>query len=160
MKQKPLAVMLMLIIIGVFICAAVVYAFIVPDFGMSLAEAGNGEFAYMYAPWFWFVTGTSLPVAAALVLAFIIAVNIYRDRSFIMLNAKLLAGISILAAIDTAYFFIGNIVFLLLDMHQGGLFILCMLVCFVGVAVTVAAAALSHYARKAAELKEQAELTI
>lgn len=160
MKQKTLALMLMAVVVGVALCAAFVYIFIVPEFGMSLAEAGNGEFRYMYAPWFWFVTGTSVPVAAGLVLAFMISLNIYRDRSFTMQNAKLLMWISILAAADTVYFFIGNVVLLFLNMHHGGFFILCMLVCFAGVAVTVAAGALSHYTRKAAELREESELTI
>ena len=88
MKQKTLAALLMAIIIGVAACAAVVYILLVPEFGMDLANAGEGEFRYMYAPWYWFIMGTALPVAAALVLAFIIAVNISRDRSFCMENAK------------------------------------------------------------------------
>ena len=160
MKQKTLAAMLMAIIIGVAICAAVVYVFLVPEFGMSLANAGDGEFMYMYAPWYWFIMGTALPVAAALVLAFIISVNISRDRSFCMENARLLAAISILALVDGAYFFTGNVVFMLLNMNHPGVFIISMLVCFACVAVCAAAAALSHYARKAAELKEQTDLTI
>lgn len=160
MKQKTLAIVLMAIIIGVAICAAVVYIILVPEFGMSLAKAGSGEFRYMYAPWYWFIMGTALPVAAALVLSFLIAVNIARDRSFCMENAKLLAVISILALVDGAYFFIGNVIFIFLSMNHPGVFVLSMLVCFACVAVSVAAAALSHYARKAAELKEQADLTI
>lgn len=152
--------MLMAVIICAAICAAVVYIFVIPDFGGSLAEAGDGEFRHLYSPWLWFVSITALPLAAALVLAFMIAVNIMRDRSFCAQNARLLAVIGVLAAVDTLYFFVGNVVLMLLNMNHPGLFLLCMLACFIGAAAAVAAAALSHYARKAAELKEQADLTI
>ncbi len=160
MKQKTLALLLKIVIVGVAVCAAVVYAAIIPETGKSLAELGGGEFAPMLTPWLVFVSLTALPVAAALVLAFVIAVNIGRGRSFCMRNAKLLAVISVLAAVDSAYFLIGILVLFFLGMNHPGIFILSLMVCFAGLAVTVAAAALSHYARKAAVLQEQNDLTI
>ena len=160
MKQKTLAIMLMAVIIGVAVCAAVVYVFVIPELGRSLAEMGGGEIRNMYSPWIWFVSFTSVPVAAALAIAFLIALNIRRDRSFCMQNARFLAVIGILAAADTLYFFIGNIVLLFLNMNHPGLFLFDMLVCFFGLAVTLICAALSHYTRKAAELRADADLTI
>lgn len=157
MKQKTLSFALKALIIGVAICCAVVYAAILPALGHDLAV---DEFASWYLPWYLFLLGTALPVAAALVLSWIIASNIGRDRSFCMQNAKLLAVMSILAAADTAYFFIGNVVFMLLNMTHGGVILLSLFICMVGVGAAVVLAALSHYARKAAELKEQTDLTI
>ncbi len=160
MKQKTLAIMLMVVIIGVAICAAIVYAYIVPHFGLELATSGKGVISPKYLPWLVFTSLTAIPVAIVLIMSFIISVNISRNRSFCMENARLLAIISILAAVGTFYFFAGNVVFVIVKMHNGGFFVLNMLVCFAGFAMSVAAAALSHYARKAAALKEQADLTI
>ena len=160
MKQKTLALLLKLVIIGVAVCAAAVYAFIVPEMGRSLAEMDGGEFAHLYTPWIILISLTAVPVAAALVCAFIIAVNIGRDKSFCLQNAKLLAVISVLAAVDTAFFFTANLVMLFLNASHPGIVIVSLFICFAGVAVTVAAAALSHYARKAAELQSDSDLTI
>ena len=160
MKQKTLAIMLLFVIVGVAACAALVYCVIVPELGMDLASQNNGEFMYLYKPWLIFILGTALPVAAALVISVVIAVNIMKNRSFCRANAKLLGVISILAAADTAYFFIGNIIFLFRNMSHPGVMIFSMITCIAGAVVTVIAAALSHYAYKAAALKEQCDLTI
>lgn len=160
MKQKTLAIMLMSVIIGVAICAAVVYVYIVPHFGLDLATSGRGEISPKYLPWLIFTSLTAIPVAIVLIMAFIISVNISRNRSFCRENARLLAIISILSAVGTFYFFAGNVVFVILKMHNSAFFVLNMLVCFAGFAMTFTTAALSHYARKAADLKEEADLTI
>lgn len=161
MNQKTLALMLKIIIIGVALCAAAVYIWIIPqELGKPLAEAGNGEFAYCYTPWVIIVSLTALPVAAALVISWMIADNIGKDRSFCIQNAKLLAVISVLAIADTVYFFIANIVMLLLNMSHPGVMLISLFICFVGVAAAVVAAALSHYAYKAAKLQNESDLTI
>ena len=160
MKQKTLAIMLLFVIVGVAACGILVYSVIVPELGKDLASQGNGEFAYLYKPWLYFILGTAVPVAAALVISVVIAINIMKNRSFCRTNARLMGVISILAAADTAYFFIGNVVFLLRNMSHPGVMIFSMITCIAGAVVTVVAAALSHYAYKAAELKEQCDLTI
>lgn len=160
MKQKTLARLIMAAIIGVAICLIFAYVFIIPAFAQHLGRSGGGEFASFVKPWLIFVSITALPLFAMLVLAFMIAVNISRDRSFSIKNAKFLAAMSILAAADAAYFFIGNVVLLFLSMNHPGIFLFDMLVCFFGLAVALICAALSHYTRKAAELRADADLTI
>lgn len=160
MKQKTLAGLIMAAIIGVAVCLLIVYAFIIPSLAKSLGSLGEGEFRSFVTPWLIFVSITALPLIAMLVLAFMIAVNIRRDRSFIINNAKYLAAMSLLAAADTHYFFIGNVVLLLLNMNHPGLFLFDMLVCFIGLTVALVCGVLSHYARKAALLREDADLTI
>ncbi|MBO4384954.1 MAG: DUF2975 domain-containing protein [Clostridia bacterium] len=160
MKQKTLARLIMAAIIGVALCLLIAYIFIIPAFAEHLAGIAGGEFASFKTPWLVLVSITALPLFAMLALAFVIAVNISRDRSFIMTNAKLLAAMSLLAAADSAYFFVGNVVMLLLNMNHPGVFLFDMIICFLGLAVTLICAALSHYARKAAEMKADAELTI
>lgn len=162
MKQKTLSSLLKIIIIGVALCAALVYCWIVPEvMGRPLAEAGDGEFSYLFAPWLIVISITALPIAAALVLSWIIAANIGRDRSFCLQNAKLLFAIALLALADTVYFF-GGVIFLMLRYKVGhpSVLLFTLLICFVGLAVTVAAAGLSHLVRKAAALQEQSDLTI
>ena len=76
-------------------------------------------------------------------------------------NAKLLAIIAILAIADAAYFFTAVVALgLVYKVWHPGVVIFTLMVCFAGVGVAVAAAALSHYARKGAELQEQSDLTI
>ncbi|MBQ1519868.1 MAG: hypothetical protein IIZ56_00185 [Clostridia bacterium] len=80
MSQKTLSILLKTVIIGVALCLAAVYAWIIPEVGAPLAEAGGGEFAHLYGPWLVIIELTALPVLAALVLAWIIANNIGHDR--------------------------------------------------------------------------------
>lgn len=160
MNQKTLSILLKAVIIGVALCLIAVYAWIIPDMGAPLAEAGDGEFAHLYVPWLIIVELTALPVIAALVLAWIIANNVGHDRSFCRQNARLLAVIAVLAAADGAYFFIANVVMMLLNYSHPGMLVFSMLACFAAVACCVAAAALSHLVYKAAKLQNDSDLTI
>lgn len=89
-----------------------------------------------------------------------ISANIGNDQSFTDQNASLLKNISVLAALDAAFFFTGNIVLLFLNMSHPGVVLASLVIVFVGVAVSVAAAALSHLVKKAAVLQEQSDWTI
>lgn len=160
MKQKSLSKWLKFIIIGIGICAIFVYGVIVPMLGQELASANNGEFEYCFWPWFIFILITAIPCFAALYFAWRISDNIGEDRSFSYENSKFLKYISILAAGDAGFFFAGNIVFLFLNMNHPGIVLFSQLIVFVGIAISVAAAALSHLVMKAACLQEENDLTI
>ena len=159
MRQQSLSRWLKAAIIGIVLCLAVVYLLIIPDFGKSIA-AQNPEFAHCYWPWLIFLWCTALPCIAALIFGWTVAGRIGRDRSFCMENARALRMIAVLAATDAAFFFAGNVVLLFLNMSHPGVVLASMLVVFVGVAVAIAAAALSHLVRKATVLQEQSDLTI
>ena len=159
MKQKSLANWLKVILIGTGLCGLVFYLYILPDWGQSIADQ-YPEFGYAYWPWLIFLWVTAVPCYIALVLGWGIASNIGKDRSFSVENANFLKWISWLAAGDSAFFFIGNIVLWFLNMNHPGIVFLAMGITFAGIAVTVAAAALSHLVRKAADLQEQSDLTI
>ena len=159
MKQDKLSKWLKFIIVGVGICALTVYAFVIPSIGKDFAY-DYPEFAGYYLPWIIFISVTAVPVAAALCLCWKVADNIGHDRSFSLSNAAYLKWISWLAAADSAYFFIGNIVLTLLNMNHPGILFLSLMVIFVGVAISIASAALSHLVLKAADLQEQSDLTI
>ncbi len=159
MNQRKLANLLKTVIIGAGSCAAAVYLFILPQVGLNIVEK-YPEFDYAFWPWLIFLFGTALPVFAALGCAFRVAVEIGRDNSFSKINAKMLKAIAILAAADTSYFFVGNAVLFALSMNFVAIVLLSLLVVFIGFAVTVACGALSHLILKAAEMREENELTI
>ena len=159
MEQKSLAKWLKLMILVVAVCCLALFILVIPAFGMSLRD-GHPEFAYCYRPWLAFLWVSALPVLAALVPGWRVAANIGRDASFSMDNARLLKHIAWLAAGDTVYLFLGNIVLLLLGMNHPGIALLLLIVVFVGAAAAVAAGALSHLVRKAARLQEDSDLTI
>ena len=159
MEQKSLSKWLKLVLLGMGICGLVVYLLIIPGYGVSL-RAQYPEFANRYWPWLLFLWVSGMPCYIALALGWRIAVNIGRDASFSLANARYLRTVSLLAAGDAAYFFLGNLVLLFLNMSHPGVTLLSLLVVFAGAAVAVAAAALSHLVRKAALLQEENDLTI
>ncbi len=160
MRQKSLSNWLKFIILGVGICGLVIYLLVVPMLGQTIAAAEDGLFDRLYWPWLVLIWVTALPCYAALAFGWIIAVNIGKDRSFSVENARLLKWISGLAAGDAAFFFLGNILYLFLGWSHPGVTLLSLIVVFVGVAISVAAAALSHLVMKAALLQEQSDLTV
>ncbi len=159
MEQKTLSKWLKLILLGMGVCGLAVYFLIVPSFGESL-RSQYPEFADRYWPWLIFIWVSGVPCYAVLALGWRIAVNIGHDASFSLANARYLRAVSLLAAGDAAYFFLGNLVLLFLNMSHPGVTLLSLLVVFAGAAVAVASAALSHLVRKAALLQEEHDLTI
>ena len=159
MNQTRLSRSLKAILAGVGVCGLIVYFAILPNIGDSM-HASYPEFAAWHWPWMIFLWLTAIPCYAALAMVWKIADNIGRDRSFSAENARLLQRVAWLAAGDTAYFFLGNVVLLFLNMNHPGILLISLLICFAGVAVTVAAVCLSHLVYKAADLQEQSDLTI
>ena len=159
MEQKALSKWLKIIIVGVGICGLVGYFLIIPAFGQSMVR-DYPEFSGWYWPWLIFLWGTGIPCYVALFFGWKIAANIGNDRSFSMENAKLLKWISWLAEGDAIYFFIGNIVLWFAGMNHPGVVLAMFLVVIAGVAIAVAAAALSHLVKKAAVLQGESDLTI
>lgn len=159
MTQNTLAKWLKAIIIGLAIFGVLVYGIVLPECGDTLVGM-YPEFSYCYYPWLIFIWMTGIPCYAVLVLAWKVAVNIGKDNSFSMDNARLMKCVAGMALFDVTFFFIGNVVFLFLNMNHPGIVIASLLIVFIGVAVAVAAVVLSHLIAKAAVLKEEADFTI
>ena len=159
MNQNKLSLYLKVILAVIGVCGLVVYFLILPTCGESL-HASFPEFSAWHWPWLIFLWCTALPCCAALILGWQIAGRIGQDRSFCMENARALRAIAYLAAGDAAFFFLGNVVFLLLNMNHPGIVLLSLVPEFAGVCIAIAAAALSHLVRKATALQEQSDLTI
>ena len=159
MEQKSLARWLRIILIGVGLCGLAVHFFIIPSYGQAIVLA-NSEFSHYYWPWLIFLLASGIPCYMVLVFGWKIAGKIGRDQSFSYENARYLKWIAYLAAGDALFFFLGNLVLACLNMNHPAVILCSLIVVFAGVAVAVAAAALSHFVKKAADLQEQSELTI
>ena len=154
MKQRNLALMLKTVTIGTAFCGAVIFFYIFPVWGNSLAEM-YPEFYHCYLPWLIFIWITAIPCFCVLHLVWRIASEIGKDNSFSQDNARYLKYISVLAFADTAIFFAGNIIYLLLNMNHPSVILISLIIVFIGVAVSVTSALLSHLVLKAAQLKEE-----
>ena len=159
MQHTTLSQWLKLILIGVAICGLVIYVVVFPALGRTIVTE-NKEFSYCFSPWLIFVWVTGVPCYIAIILVWKIATNIGANMAFSLSNAKLLKWISVLAAGDAAFFFIGNLVFLLLNMNHPGVVLFSFIIVFAGVAISVASAVLSHLVMKASVLQDQSDWTI
>lgn len=160
MDQKKLANWLKAIIVGVALLGILVCAVVLPSIGKMFMQHYDGEFDYAFWPDLIFLWVCMIPCFIALLPAWRIADNIGKDRAFSIENAKCFKLISILAAADSAFFFIGNIVLLFLWMNHGGFALMSLVFVFIGIAVSVAAAVLSHLVGKAAKMQDENDLTI
>ena len=159
MKLKTLSVWIKVILIGFAVCGVIILGAAVPSIGKSIVKA-YPEFAAAYMPWMVFLWIAAVPCFVVLVLGWQIASNIASDNAFSSANAKLLRIIAILAAVDAAYFFFGNIVLWLLNMNHPGLVLMSLVVVFLGAAICVASSALSHLTSRAADIEDENRLTI
>ena len=101
-----------------------------------------------------------MPCYISLGFGWSIATEIGRDNSFSYKNANSLRIISILAATDAVFFFLGNLLFLVLNMNHPGVLLFSCLLVFLGASISAASACLSHLVQKAAKLREENDLTI
>lgn len=159
MELRALEKWLKGILIGVGICGLIVYFLLFPTLGSSIAY-DNPEYGFCYWPWLVFIWVSGIPCYIVLFIGWKIATNIGAGDSFTAETAKYFTWIAWLAAGDSGYFFLGNIILLLLNMSHPGVALCSLLIVFAGVAVTVLAAVISHMVIKAADLQEQSDLTI
>ena len=159
MEQKTFANLLKLVIIGTGIFGIFICVYVLPACG-DIFRKMYPEFSYAYWPWLIFLWIAAIPCFCALVFGWQIAGNIAKDKSFSMANANLMKWVTWMAAGDSAFFFLGNVILLFCNMNHPGILFISMVVVFAGIAIAVAAACLSHLIRKAAVLQDQSDLTI
>jgi len=160
MTQKSLSRWLKAVFLGIGICGLVLYFSVLPVMGLNIVAYEDGYYAQCFWPWLIFLWASAVPCYMVLVQCWKIARNIGKDLSFSMENAKAFRTIAWFAAGDSLFFFLGNIVLLFVNCSHPGIALGSMLVVFAGVAVSIAAAGLSHLVQKAASLQEQSDLTI
>lgn len=145
MKQKKLANWLKVMIVGVGICGVLLALFVLPMLGKTIMTLG-------------ILTG--IPCYLALWFSWEIMSAIAKDESFTMKNAEYLKKISFLATVDVVFLLAWNVILFALKMSNLNVFLVCLLIDFMGVVIAVIFAALSHLVGKAAVLQEQSDYTI
>ena len=158
MTQKKLADLLKVICIGLAILGAVVYFLVLPTVGKDLVEESGMVNAFW--PWLLFLWGTGVPCYMALFEFWHVCSEIKADNSFCEENAIRMMNIALLILGDVAYFFAGNVLFLLLNMNHPGIFLISLAIDVFGVGIGGAAAALSHLVYKAAVIQAENDLTV
>ena len=145
MKQKKLANWLKVMIVGVGICGVLLALFVLPMLGKTIMTLS-------------LLTG--LPCYLALWFSWEIMSGIAKDESFTVKNAEYLKKISLLATVDVVFLLTWNVILFALKMSNLNVFLICLLIDFMGVVIAVIFAALSHLVGKAADLQEQSDYTI
>lgn len=159
MKHETMSRLMKIVIIMAVILVLAVYIFTVPRIAYIMGNQ-YPEFVGWLNPWYIFITLTAVPVLIAAFEGWLVVDSIGHERCFTHDNARRLSTIAKLAFIDAGYFFVGNLVLLFANMNHPGIVLLSLLVVFVGFAMGVAFAALSHLTEKAALMQDDTDLTI
>ena len=157
MDQKKLAIWLKAIVVGCALCGLTLFGYILPRY---LAYVAQEVPDLPHTAWLVFMCVLAVPCYAVLVCIWKMANEIGSDNSFSLENAKLLKYIAMLAGADSVLLLGGNLIFLILKHSIPTLALVSAFVCFVGLAISVGAACLSHLVHKAAVMQEDVDLTI
>lgn len=149
---------LKVMIICVGACGALIYSLVLPMIADSL-EPFASDTAAKYS-WLCLLWASGAPCYAVLVFSWLVCRDIEKEKAFTAANAKRLKNISVLAGADTVFLFLGNAALFLAGKNNLFTMAFCALAAFLGVAFSVAFAALSHLAERACELQEECDLTI
>ena len=147
MDQKKLAIWLKAIVVGCALCGLALFGIILPRFLAYVAEEVPD---LPHRAWQIFMWVLAVPCYAVLVCIWKMADEIRNDNSFSLENARLLRAIAILAGGDAALLLVGNVFFLVTRHSIPTLALVSAFMCFIGLALSVGAACLSHLVRKAA----------
>lgn len=158
MNQKSFAGWLRVVIGGIAVIGALLYLYILPHYGSEyLVSLLGGESGL--APFMIFVWVSAVPCYIVLWYGRKLAIAIGNDRSFTVENAHILTKICYITAFDTAFYFVGALVFIILG-ASGSMIMFSMLIVFVGITVVVVCSTASHLVARAAEIQEENDLMI
>ena len=154
-NMKLLKVVILLAVAAVLLA----YCWVMPNMAESFAAA-SPECRNMKLPWMIVIGATALPMLAAAVIGLNVVTNIQGGKCFTHGNARCIKYVAILAAADGGYFFLGNIVMLLIGMSHPGVMIISLIPSVMAFSLAVAFYALSHLTEKAALMQDDTDLTI
>lgn len=159
MKHSILEKWLKLVIIGMGFCGVFVYGWGFPHICKKLCGLHPELTATFYA-WLIFLIITVIPCYGLLIFAWRIADNIGKGEAFSYGNGKAFRGIFWMAASDTVFFLLGNLIFLILKMNRPEILLVSAVLIFFGIAIAVCARAMSYLVDNAADLQEENNGTI
>ena len=160
MKRMALVRTLKGVVVFLTMLAALFYGFVFPELIRGIGAMWEEAFAWLVTPGIVAVSLSAVPIAIALVLFWQICTDIGRDNSFCHRNAWRLSGIGFCALADTAYCAVGTVTVFAITGGHPGVFLVATAAILIGLAIALAAFLLSHLVLKAAELKDEHDLTI
>lgn len=165
MQQKTLVSWLKVIVILFALLLAILLFLVVPTIG-SQAVGRTREAAFLFWPCLVFIWVLGAPVYLMLIEAWKVCCRIDTGQPFCADNAHSFIAIGQYALLDCGLLFMGNVILAAvsaikqLDIYPPGIPIFSLLLIFIGLAVSVAAATLSHLIYKACAINEENQLTI
>lgn len=159
MERKTMTTMLYVLLflaaaIGLFLLTAVV-----PGYAAQAVEGIDDLRGFRYA-FVIFIALSAIPYYFALGNAAMIVREIGADNSFSAENAERLKKISYCAAAFGTWYFVGLVLISFVPVFDAYLLLVLACIVFISVAAAAATAALSHLTAKAAEIKNENDMTI
>ncbi len=159
MSSKTLCNLIRAAVIAVAACGLAGCGYILPTIGADLILS-YPEFAHCYTPWVIFLWVSAAPCFALLALVWQVSSAIRSEQVFTHKGARIVKNGALLLFCAVGIFFLGNAVFLALNMSHPAIFLVSLFVDVLGLALATAAAAVSRYLTKATALQEEADSTI
>ena len=159
MPSKTLCRLVRVAVIGVALCGIAACFYFLPSFGANIVN-NYPDYSHYYLPWLIFLWLSATPCFVFLVLIWKISTAIKSETVFTLQTARLIKTCAVILFCDVGFFFLGNIIFMLLGLNHSGVLLLSAIVNVFGVTVAVLVAVLSRYITKAAALQEEADGTI
>lgn len=155
-NNQKLSVLLKVIIIIMAVLGFGGYGIVVP-WALSTFVEQYPEFAYYYIPWLIFIMITALPLYAILALGWSVSNEMKKDMLFTRKNAKSLRLVAFLLGGDAVFFFIGNIIYWMLNLNHPGVVIAAFVFCVFVVLISLAVNILADMINKASAIREENE---
>ncbi len=140
--------------IGTFFCFVIIPSWshdIIPEYSKT---------EYLWGLFIVFIWITAIPCYLCLWKFWGICTRIGNDCSFCLENAAALKSISKYFITDCIIYIIATITAFILGILHPGILLIIMVILFIGFAVAIITAALSHLVLKASDLKQENDLTI
>ena len=159
MNSKSLIKILKAVLFGMLICGLISFLIAFPGFGRHYVNL-YPQYKSWYWPWMGFLWMAGLPCFMVLFFGWRMIVNLENDRLFTEDTADCLKWIAVLAACNSAFFLVGNVVMLAFKMNFPIVVFRAAMAAFAGIVIAVVSATIEIAVREAAVLQQQSDLTI
>lgn len=159
MKQKEVARWLKVIVVVTCLIGMAACCWVAPMLGLNFALV-NPDLKWLFWPCLIFIWISAIPFYWILVIGWRLCSAIERDDFFSDYSARCFKHISLLALIECPLYLAGMIALFAIQLLHPSIFMGMGLVVFIGLAIALIAAALSHLIQKAADMKKENDLTV
>ncbi|WMJ90641.1 DUF2975 domain-containing protein [Anaerocolumna sp. MB42-C2] len=159
MKQQEMTNWLKGICIGITVMGLIFFGLLIPELAVE-SRKQYPEVAFLFWPGLIYVWVIGALSYAILYQFWKVCIQIGKDNSFSLENSRSFVIISKLGVVISAICFLGMVYLGINKWLNPGVMFLMIGVIFIGIIITVLAAALSRLILKAYELKKENELTI